>query len=310
MIQTDVALPDHPDIEVMHIGPDQMPYVCICENMDHRVDCTISWHYHQYFEVTYVAEGSMECRTPDQVLTVNKGEAVFINTGVLHMYQKTSVCPCVLYAHIFDSTFLTGTLSSQIYQKYIYPIAKNRTVQLQPIRPDNLHQNRMLSSLQTMVELARKEPFGYEFQLQTQLSEFWCQLLTLADLRSPGPDRSDSDIQRIKAMLQFIHENYPQRLTLKDIADAALVSERECSRCFQRCLRESAVSYLNKYRIRVAARLLLEGHDSIRNIGRSCGFHSDSYFCKQFQDMLGCSPREYRKRSSAVLASRSPQSVV
>lgn len=299
MIQTDVTLPDHPDIEVMHIGPDQLPYVCICEFMDQRVDGTISWHYHQYFEVTYVAEGSMECRTPDQALHLCKGDAVFINTGVLHMYQKTSVGPCILYAHIFDSTFLTGTLSSHIYQKYIYPIAKNGAVQLQAIRPDNLHQNRMLSSLQAMVELARKEPFGYEFQLQAQLSQFWCHLLTLADLRSPESDRSDSDIQRIKAMLQFIHGSYAQRLTLKDIANAALISERECSRCFQRCLQESAVSYLNKYRIRVAARMLLEGRDSIRSISRSCGFHSDSYFCKQFQDMLGCTPREYRKKVSA-----------
>lgn len=298
MIQTDIALPDHPEIEVTHIGPDQLPYVCICETLDRRVDSTISWHYHQYFEVTYVAEGSMECRTPDQVLELNKGDAVFINTGMLHMYQKTSIGPCILYAHIFDSTFLAGTLSSNMYQKYIYPIAKSHHIQLQPIHSENLHQTLMLEALQNMIDLAEKEPFGYEFQLQSQLSQFWCRLLTLTQHQQPAaPSHSDSDIQRMKGILHYIHENYSHRVTLKDIANAAAVSERECSRCFQRCLQESAISYLNKYRIRVAARMLQEGQGSIQAISQHCGFSSISYFGKQFRDLLGCTPKEYRRRA-------------
>lgn len=299
MIQTEVFQLDKPDMEVSHIGPDQLPYVCIYESMEHRVDGTISWHYHQFFEVAYIAEGELECRTPDQVIHLRKGDAVFINTGVLHMYQRITDGPCVIYAHVFDSMFLSGTLSSGIYQKYIYPIAKSHAIQLQAIRPDDHNQRLMLASIQNMISLAREEPFGYEFQLQSQLSQLWCRLLSLTvSGQSAGPSRSDNDIQRIKVMLHYIHEHYPQRITLKDIADAALISERECSRCFQRCFRVSAIQYLNKHRIQMAARMLLEGQESIRNISRSCGFHSDSYFCKFFQDMLGCSPREYRKKAS------------
>ena len=301
MIQSNIALPDHPDIAVLHIGPDQLPYVCVYEPLDNRVDSTISWHYHQYFEVAYVAEGEMECRTPNHVLHLKAGEAVFVNSGVLHMYQKTSAGPCVIYAHIFDSMFLTGTLSSSMYEKYIYPIANSHTIQLQAIRPENHHQNRMLDTIRGMIDIAQKEPFGFEFQLQAQLGQFWCWLLTLtAQFQSQQPSRSGVDVQRMKVMLHFIHENYPRRLTLKDIADAALISERECSRCFQRCFQESAIVYLNKYRIQMAARMLLESMDSIRAIAQSCGFHSDSYFCKQFQDMLGCTPKEYRRKGLEV----------
>ena len=298
MIQSDLTLPDHPETEVLHIEPDQLPYVCVRESLERRVDNTISWHWHQYFEVAYVAEGSLECRTPDQVIQLEQGQAVFINTGVLHMYKKVSRGPCVIYAHIFDSTFLGGTLSSSLYQKYIYPISKSHALQLQPIRPDNRHQNLMLDSVRTMIELARSESFGYEFQIQTQLSQFWCRLLTLADLRSEASSRSGSDIQRIKAMLHFIHENYAKQITLKDIADAAAVSERECSRCFQRCFHESAITYLNKYRIRVAAGMLLKTSDSILFISQQCGFRSSSYFGRLFLQMLECTPKEYRKKAN------------
>lgn len=300
MIQSDLILPEHPDTEVLHIEPDQLPYICVRESLERRVDNTISWHWHQYFEVAYVAEGTLECHTPDHVICLHQGEAVFINTGVLHMYKKTSWGPCVIYAHIFDSAFLSGTLSSSLYQKYIYPIAKSHVLQLQPIRPENRHQNLMLEALRTMVELARNEAFGYEFRLQTQLSQFWCRLLTLADLKEQEASRSDSDIQRIKRMLRYIHENYARQITLKEIADAAAISERECSRCFQRCFRETAITYLNKYRVRVAAGMLLKGQDSIRSISRQCGFCSDSYFGRQFRQMLGCTPKEYRKKATGI----------
>lgn len=298
MIQKEVFQLDKPDMEVPHIGPDQLPYVCIYESMERRVDGTISWHWHQYFEVAYVAEGELECRTPDQVIHLKKGEAVFINTGVLHMYQKATT-PCVIYAHIFDSAFLTGTLSSDIYQKYIYPIAKSHAIQLQAIHPDNAQQSRMLDAIRNMICLARDEPFGYEFQLQAQLSQFWCHLLTLTDHHQPAePSRSDNDIQRIKVMQRYIHAHYPRRITLKDIADAALISERECSRCFRRCFHESAIQYLNKHRIRIAAGMLLAGKDSIHFISESCGFSSVSYFGKLFYSTLGCTPKEYRKKAT------------
>ena len=301
MIHTKIALPENPEVEVMHIGPDQLPYICICEPLDFRVDSTISWHWHNYFEVTYVAEGSLECRTPDHSLHLQKGEAVFINSSVLHMYRKTSAGPCILYAHIFDSRFLAGSLSSGMYHKYIYPIIKSHAIQLQPISPSNFHQNRMLEALQAMVDLAQREPFGYEFQLQNQLSQFWCNLLRLTQAQQTEPSHTDSDISRIKDMLHFIHGNFSRHITLQDIADAAMVSQRECSRCFQRCFRESAIEYLNKHRIRCAANMLLEGSASIQEISSLCGFSSVSYFGKVFHQMLGCTPKQYRSK-----AARSP----
>ena len=42
MIYTKLPLPDNPETEVMHIGPDQLPYICVCEPLDFRVDATIS----------------------------------------------------------------------------------------------------------------------------------------------------------------------------------------------------------------------------------------------------------------------------
>ena len=297
VIQRIIFKVDSPSLEFTHFNADQLPYACLLEPMERHVDATISWHWHQCYEIVYVTEGAMECHTPDQVVRLEKGEAVFVSAGVLHRYRQVSQTPCVLYAHIFDASFLIGQLGSRLYQKYIYPISKSPDIQLQAIRPENYHQKRMLECLQNMVELARQEPFGYEFQLQHQLSQFWCRLLTLtSDQQSSIPSQNDSDISRIKQMLGFIHQNYAQPLTLQQIADSAAVSQRECSRCFQRCFQMSAISYLLDYRIRAAARMLLETDQSITQISKCCGFCSASYFGKRFQEAFGCSPRDYRHR--------------
>ena len=291
---------DPQDREFMHFSPDQFPYLCLYEPMELHVDATISWHWHQCYEVVYVAEGEMECHCPDQRLHLCKGEAVFVSAGTLHLYRQVSDTPCVLYAHLFDPDFLVGGLSSGIYQKYIYPVSKSPDIRLQAIRPDNHHQKLMLEHLQNMITLSRQEPLGYEFQIRQQLCQFWLRLLTLtADRQSEDPEHPDYDVQRIKAMLNFIHQNYARPLTLQEIADAASISQRECSRCFQRCFRMSTIQYLHDYRIRMAARMLLQSDKSISAISESCGFCTPSYLGRRFQEVFGCSPREYRKRSAA-----------
>ena len=289
---------DSPNMEIPHFCIDQFPYACLYEPMQRHVDATISWHWHQCYEIVYVAEGEMECHSPDQTLRLQKGQAVFVNAGVLHLYQQVSQVPCILYAHIFDAGFLTGSLGSHIYQKYISPISKSPGMQLQAIRPDNHHQKLMLEHLQTMTCLAEQEPFGYEFQLQYQISQVWCRLLTMtAGQQAAVPGLSGTDIQRVKAMLNFIHTHFSQNPTLQQIAEAASISQRECSRCFQRCFQTSAMGYLYDYRIRMATRMLLESQLSITQISQSCGFCSPSYFGRRFAEVYGCSPREYRKKA-------------
>ena len=58
----------------------------------------------------------------------------------------------------------------------------------------------------------------------------------------------------------------------------------------------STIQYLHDYRIRKATRMLLEGKKSISEISESCGFCTPSYFGRRFQEVFGCSPREYRQK--------------
>ena len=59
--------------------------------------------------------------------------------------------------------------------------------------------------------------------------------------------------------------------------------------------------YVNQVRIRNAARMLTEETDkTILEIALDCGFGNISYFNRIFRRLNGMTPKEYRKRGTAV----------
>ena len=274
----------------------EFPYICMLTELDNYRDKCFPWHWHSAFEIDYVAEGEMEFRTSDNVTCLKKGDAAFINSGIMHAYRAMEGKPCKVYAQLFDMHFLSGVHNSIFEQKYLLPVMKSNELQTYLIHPDGYGNIQIVHRILKMIELTKEEPFGYEFEIRSELCRLWCMLLKETEVvRARNITRNNVDIDRIKIMMQYIHEHYMERITLQDIASSASVSGRECTRCFQRCIDNSPVNYLNDYRVRMAAQMLLQTGDSIMHISESCGFSSNSYFGKVFHESMGCTPMDYRK---------------
>ncbi|MGN1141302.1 MAG: helix-turn-helix domain-containing protein [Oliverpabstia sp.] len=286
--------------EILPMDSEQFPYLCNYAELDTYVEKCIPWHWHSSFEFDYIEEGEVELRTSDQVYILKKGDVFFVNSNVLHaIHAKDKQNGCKIYAHIFDMHFLSGMYNSLLEQKYMFPIIKSKELQVFIIRPDSYRRICMLEKLLKMIELAREEHFGYEFEIRSELCHVWCMLLEeTEELRSQIIEKNYADVERIKVMLRYIHQNYMEKITLEDISSAANISDRECARCFQRSIEMSPINYLNDYRIRMASQMLLQTNDSIITISENCGFSSVSYFGKVFQKAMHCTPKEYRKGDS------------
>lgn len=89
------------------------------------------------------------------------------------------------------------------------------------------------------------------------LGEIWLLLLKIiqeSDDSEYHPASKNQD--RILTMMSFIQENYAEKLTLEQIAEAASISTRECLRCFRNSIHQSPTDYLIAYRVQVAKKLL------------------------------------------------------
>lgn len=273
------------------------PFICNHVNLDTRIDHCIPWHWHTAFELDYIAEGEIELRTADDVFLLKKGDISFVNSGVMHYFRATT-SNSIVYSHLFEMSFLSGMPDSLFEKKYMLPVVKNKEPQLFIIHPDTHRRIRIAEKFLDIIELSRKEDFGYEFEVRAQLGRLWCLFLEeTQELRAHNTASNTVDTERMKLMLQYIHEHYMEKVTLEDIAFSANISSRECTRCFQRCMKSSPVHYLTEYRVRMAARQLIQTNCSILEISENCGFSSSSYFGKIFHTAMGCTPKDYRKNA-------------
>lgn len=251
----------------------------------------VPWHWHEALEFGLVISGSVKVSTASQTYQFEKNQAFFINSNVLTAMENLG--GCVMHTHLFHPVLLSGHFKSVFETKYLNPVVQDRKLELIPIRGESEIQRQLLSHLRQLSRLQTQSDM--EFQTRNLLSQIWLSLLehiktVEADYTAPSVNRD-----RILTMMAFIQENFAQKLTLEDIANAAAVSTRECLRCFRLSIHQSPMDYLIEYRIRTARKLLETTDLPVTEIALRCGFNSPSYFTKQFRRICGKTPNACRK---------------
>ncbi len=109
--------------------------------------------------------------------------------------------------------------------------------------------------------------------------------------------RTLSPAQRLR-INRYVVDHMEEGLKPEDLALEAGLSLDYFSRLFRRTYGTSPRSYLKRERARLAALQLLETDLSVAAIARQSGTDNVSLFCRQFRDVMGCTPSEYRRREA------------
>ncbi len=271
-----------------------LPFLCYFDESRLFTGNHIPWHWHDRIELNYVEEGTFRFHSPDVEFEAGPGEVVFINRNIMHAYDFPAQVN--YYSYTFDSHFLAGEFGGYIDRKYFAPILRSKSLSVVHLKPDTAHRIRMIDHILQLTELLRDEPEGYELAVREVMSRFFLLLRKeTEEVRAAEQKGNERDLDRMKQMLQFIYAHYGEPIGLDEIAGAAGISPRECTRCFHRAIDRPPVRFLIEYRAQMAAMMLERTGDSISSIAERCGFLSDSYFGKIFKEIYRCTPREYRK---------------
>ena len=257
----------------------------------------INWHWHDGIELCRVRKGRVRCYAGGERVALEEGQCLFVNAGVLRMFEPEPGSEGAEKETILFSPALVAEPGSSLWDKYVEPLAGRRPLSLFVLRGDGPWQAEALALFDAIYTQDRTA-FGWELTCRSMLCQLW--LLLAASLgREPRPALPESALvneQRAKKMLAFIHRAYSEELTIDAIASSASVSRSECFRCFRRAINKKPIEYLTEYRIERAIDLLLHSDQNITDICYHCGFSSPSYFGKVFRNMTGLPPRSYRRQ--------------
>ena len=96
----------------------------------------------------------------------------------------------------------------------------------------------------------------------------------------------------------YISSNYREQVCMKDLAEAARMSEATLRRRFHDAFGMSPLDYLHKVRTNAAAALLLDPSLTVLEICYLTGYNTQSSFNRQFRKFFRRSPTEWRTEAT------------
>ena len=274
----------------------EFPYIASNAELDKYIGRSAPWHWHRAIELFYMESGTLEYYTPKKKLSFSAGFGGFINSNVLHMTKAVSRTEKnIQRLHIFDTALISGNYGSKIEKKYVMPITANPQIEIYAFYPDNFIHADILDLIKQTFTLCEND-IGYEIKIREALSQIWLKLYELFSASFDGKGKYDKNDERLKKMLIYIHEHFADKIAVSELATVACLSERECFRLFQSYLHTTPTKYIQSYRLQEACEMLINGQDTITDIGHACGLGNSSYFSKIFRERQNCTPIEYRKK--------------
>mgnify|MGYP005783001425 CR=1 FL=1 len=242
-------------------------------------------HFHNCYELYYLAEGEVTYFVEDTIYPVKAGEMILIPPATIH---KTMPCGDIRHKRILvyiSSDFLIEFLALNPDLFACFAHTKIRT----------LKRERIEQLLHALLEEAK------ELKDLVMVKALLGELLTLLNrwskhMESPETVRSGSaSSEKILEIVRYINGTYSEDITLTHLPRRFYINPTYLSRKFKQVMGVSYSEYLTKIRMRAALHLLANTRKKVSQIAQEVGFRSDNHFCKMFRQVMGMSPLAYRK---------------
>lgn len=289
---------DRKQYEIYHENkahtPDGFPYnTYLCSiPLDFR---SIKLHWHNEVEIIVIKKGEGIVSVDLVSYSVKSGDVVFVFPGQLHsISQKDS--ETMEYENIlFKSVLLKSSGYDLCNDNFIQPLLSGN-FNISPIVNQKCsYYTAIASSIDRIDQLCDARPYAYQLAVKSYLFQIFYVIIANCGNSEMTPI-SKKSLEKVKMILTYISEHFQENITIEDMASHCFYSKSYFMKFFRETMGVSFISYLNDYRLEIAAKQLTDTSDNIVNIALNTGFDNLSYFNRCFKKKYGMTPGKYRNQ--------------
>ena len=253
---------------------------------------------HDFWEMVYIDKGEMLCTADKNRFVLKSGEMTFHKPNEFHnLSGNNTVAP-----NVSIITFQCRSKAMQYFEGKIFKLDSEEKMLLSMLFTEGMSCYRLEDAtnplLQSLVKLPNA-PYGSSQMTKNLLEAFLIKLCRHTDVLTKKMRRSylidgvDVPVQ-VKAILDYLHSNLYNRITVSDVAAHVGKSESAVKALFSLYRSEGIMHYYNARKISEAKRLIREGRYNFSQIADLLHYDNPQYFSKCFRRFANMTPREYK----------------
>ncbi|AFQ44144.1 PocR ligand-binding domain-containing protein [Desulfosporosinus meridiei] len=110
-------------------------------------------------------------------------------------------------------------------------------------------------------------------------------------------NKNQKNLQAIQKAAEYIRNNYRNKLTIDDIAQAVYLSPCYVSRIFKQGLGCTLMEYLTQVRVEEAKTMLKNPKYNVMQVAEESGFEDPGYFTRVFKKLEGVTPSRFKQHA-------------
>lgn len=265
--------------------------------LEHGYPCElVRWHHHEECELHLIVETSGKVFVGDYIGTFEPGQLILTGPHVPHNWisrmPDDSVCDLRdMVVHFQQSVVQQASeLITELrdleplFERAKSGIAFN-DIPLEEAQRDmaNLRESRGIERVGLFLSFLNRLNQSRDYQL-----------LSTVQMQSSADEHT---LERINLVVDYVMLHFERAITVQEVAQRINMSETHFSRFFRKATGLRFIAFLNRIRIQRACELLSTSDDQITAISYAVGYNTLANFNRQFQELKGVTPREYRSAS-------------
>lgn len=256
-----------------------------------------TWHYHNNFEISFITEGTGKRIVADSIEEFQPGDLVFIGGNLPHVWIADKEQK-IFSDRSLEMVYLQ--FSSNIFFPQLLALPEFKQVK-RALEMSERGIQIVGTTLNEVSEIMLQLPYLKNFD---RMNNFFRLLDIIGNSDSNIKLASEEYMRkqfkpanrRIALVHDYLMNHYREEIDLKQLAELVHMAEGSLCRFFKMNVGSSVFEYLNRIKVELACKLLMDPDMVIIDVCLDSGFNNLSHFNKQFRKNTGVTPSEYRKR--------------